>query len=86
MQEVLGRERVAWFLRMLEDVEGFSNWRIQRVVRAAFGIDLSPWTVKCWRDAALRPVPTLLPGLQRYKEKPLILIQKQSTQEERESA
>jgi len=52
----------------------YSNWDIQRIMMGAFGIDLSPWVVKVWREAALRPLPTLLPELQRYKEQPLTLI------------
>ena len=75
IQEVIGRDRVGWFLRMLEDIDGFSNWKIRDIMLAAFGIDLSPWVIKVWRDAALRPVPTLLPELQRYKEQPLTLIE-----------
>jgi len=89
ISEVIGRERLGWFLTMLEDVDNFSNWRIQIIMREAFGIELSPWIVKAWREAALIPKPTLLPELQQYKERPLILIQgrkESSTDQERESA
>jgi hypothetical protein len=89
ISEVIGPERLGWFLTLLEDTDNFSNWRIQSIMREAFGIDLSPWIVKAWRDTVLVSKPTLLPELQKYKERPLTLIcgrMEPSTDQGRESA